>query len=312
MAAGPGAEGGENSVDISAPAKVNLFLRVLAREEGGYHRVETLYAALDFRDELTVERADSGVELTVEGADLGPPGENLAHRAARAFLDRVGGGGARITLRKAIPPRAGLGGGSSDAAAVLRALSRLYGDPLERRELVSLGAGLGADVPFFLSPTPLALGWGRGDRLLSLPPLPSRPVILVLPDEGVETAGAYARLAEARGAGSDGPAEHAGGTLLSPEELESWEGVAALAANDFHATVFADRAELARLHEILLGTKPLLTLLAGSGAALFAAYPGRDEADAGRDAASSWAEAEGGRVIVTRTLDALPAMEERG
>lgn len=289
------------SVRVEAPAKVNLFLRVLAREEGGYHQIETLYAAVDLADRISVEPGGSEVTLAVEGADLGPPQENLAYRAARGFLERVGGTGARIELEKRIPARAGLGGGSSDAAAVLRALNRLHGDPLEIRELMELGAALGADVPFFLSPTTLALAWGRGDRLLALPPLPSRPILLVLPDEGVGTAEAYAELAEARRRHRGGSARVGRSRLLAPGELGSWEGVAALAENDFHRTVFRDRPDLKRAHRALQDTEPLLALLSGSGSALFAVFPGEEEARRARDVVVD--EMVGGRALLARTLE---------
>lgn len=288
------------SLRMKAPAKINLFLRVLAREEGGYHQIETLYAAVDLADRISVEPGGSEVTLAVEGADLGPPQENLVYRAAQGFLERVGGTGARIELEKRIPARAGLGGGSSDAAAVLRALNRLHGDPLENRELMEMGAALGADVPFFLSPTTLALAWGRGDRLLALPPLPSRPILLVLPDEGVGTAEAYAELAEARRRQRGESASVGRSRLLAPGELGSWEGVAALAENDFHRTVFRDRPDLKRLHRKLVETEPLLALLSGSGSALFAVFRGEDEVQRALDAVADGMD--GARALLSRTL----------
>lgn len=297
---------------VEAPAKVNLFLRVLAREEEGHHQLETLYAAVDFTDRVTVERSSEGIELIVEGAELGAAEENLAHRAARAFFEHVGGGGARIELEKRIPPRGGLGGGSSNAAAVLRALNHLHGDPMKTDELVELGAGLGADVPFFLSPTTLALAWGRGDRLLSLPSLPSRPVLLVLPTEGVGTAEAYARLAEVRGEGGWSALATGCSRLLSPEGLASWETIAALAENDFHETVFPDRPDLERGHETLQGTEPLLSLLSGSGASLFAVYGGEEAARAARDRVAEVLGGpegpEGAGLHLTRTLEHPPRL----
>ena len=300
-------------VVVAAPAKVNLFLRVLARADDGYHQLETLYGALDLADTVTVGLREGGVELRVEGADLGAPEENLAHRAARAFLDHVGSGGTEVALEKRIPPRAGLGGGSSDAAAVLRGLNRLHGEALDPGQLVELGGTLGADVPFFLAPTPLALGWGRGDRLLALPPLPSRPVLLVLPEEGIGTADAYARLAEAReGEGATistggASAEPSGSAApLTPEGLSSWEAVAVRAANDFHDTVFRDRPDLAALHGALLELEPELALLSGSGSALFAVFRGDAEARRAREALTDGVR--NARLVLTRTLEGWPSV----
>jgi len=134
-----------------APAKVNLSLRVLARERSGYHQLETLFCALELRDEIEIERGGGALSLQVEGAELGPPEENLVHRAAVAFHDAAGiRPDTRIRLRKRIPAGAGLGGGSSDAAATLAALNALHGAPLGPTHLLRLGAELGSDVPFFL------------------------------------------------------------------------------------------------------------------------------------------------------------------
>src|SRR3989454_4957056 len=109
-----------DAVRIAAHAKVNLFLRILARESSGFHQIETAFALLELADELVVQRIDSGVTLEVEGPDLGPSDENLAVRAARMVLDATGNRfGVAITLTKRIPVRAGLGGGSSDGAAAL-------------------------------------------------------------------------------------------------------------------------------------------------------------------------------------------------
>ncbi len=149
------------AVRILAPAKVNLWLRVLRRRPDGFHELDTLFQAVDLCDEVEVSRRPgNGVRLTVEGAELGPARENLAHRAALAFLDAAGrsAGSDRveIRLRKRIPAGAGLGGGSSDAAAVLRCVSALWGDPLSPAVLAELGASLGSDVAFFLGRGPLA------------------------------------------------------------------------------------------------------------------------------------------------------------
>ena len=114
------------SVNLVAPAKVNLFLRVLDRRPDGFHEIETLFQAIDLYDEVEVALTDSGVTLEVAGADLGPTEENLAYRAARAMLAETGPShGVHVRLEKHIPAGAGLGGGSSDAAAVLKAAQEM-------------------------------------------------------------------------------------------------------------------------------------------------------------------------------------------
>src|SRR6266576_2820589 len=152
------------AVRVAAHAKVNLFLRILARESSGFHQIETAFALLELADELDVRRIETGVQLKVTGGqDLGPPDENLAVRAARAVLEATGNRfGVSIGLTKRIPVRAGLGGGSSDAAAALHAVNALAGNAVPRHELLHYATRLGADVAFFASGAPAALAWGRG------------------------------------------------------------------------------------------------------------------------------------------------------
>lgn len=257
------------TVRIEAPAKVNLFLRVLAREDSGYHQLETLFQALDLEDVVHVRPAGSGIELTVEGPEPCPPEDNLAYQAALAYRERAGiRQGVDIRLTKRVPAGGGLGGGSSDAAAVLRALDVLFEGELGAVALEEIAAGLGADVPYFLSPSPLALAWGRGDRLLPLPPLPPAPVLLASPGTAVETGRAFAALAEHRARAVRG--RPVGVVRLS--ELRTWAQVAERAENAFHDPVFSLEPSLAELYEALVGTGPLITLLAGSGSSVFGVY----------------------------------------
>ena len=181
------------SVTLAAPAKVNLFLRVLSRNEDGYHSLETLLCLISLADTLQAERREGrGVTLAVEEADLGPWEDNLAVRAANRVLEATGHRFAiHLSLTKRIPVRAGLGGGSSDAAAALQAVNHLAGDVVPRHELLQFAAHLGSDVPFFLSGAPLALAWGRGERMMRLPPLPPSPALLLTPKISIPTGEAY-------------------------------------------------------------------------------------------------------------------------
>jgi len=275
---------------LHAPAKVNLYLKILARETSGFHHLETVFASLEFGDILTVSRTAAGVALTTEGPPTGPVRENLIHQAATAFLERGGvDGGVEIHLEKRIPVGGGLGGGSSDAAAALRGLQALFPGALTPEEVLRIAGSLGSDVPYFLCGSPLALAWGRGDRLLPLPPPPPAPVLLALPPVAVSTAEAYRLLAAARREGSrlqeirweasrPGPAR-----LPSVETLSSWDGLSALAGNDFEDVILPAHPLLRRLREALRETSPLLSLLSGSGACLFAVYGGEREALVAKD-----------------------------
>jgi 4-diphosphocytidyl-2-C-methyl-D-erythritol kinase len=257
------------TVTLEAHAKVNLFLRVLSKEASGYHGIETLFCRISLTDTLTVAPADGRtVALTSEGEECGPPAENLATRAAQLVLDATGGkAGVRLHLVKRIPARAGLGGGSSDAAAALLGTNQLLGDPIPRHELMQLAAKLGADIPFFVSGAPLALGWDRGDRLFRLPPLPAAPGLLLIPPVGISTADAYKWVDGARA-----EAGRRGALALDLEALQSWGSIARMAGNDFEGAVFGREPAIREAFEKLVGTQPLLCRLTGSGSALFAIY----------------------------------------
>jgi 4-diphosphocytidyl-2-C-methyl-D-erythritol kinase len=263
---------------VQAPAKLNLFLRVLGREADGFHGLETLFCLVSLADTLRVERRE-GREVTIDvaGADLGPPGDNLAVRAAELVLDATGRRfGVHLSLAKRIPARAGLGGGSSDAAAALHATNLLANGAVPRHELLQFAARLGSDVPFFASGAPFALAWGHGERLLRLPPLPSAPALLVTPSVGIGTAEAYGWVDAARqGAG------RRGALALDLDALAGWGDVARMAGNDFESPVFERVPEIRAAFEALAGTRPLLCRMSGSGSTLFAIYRSvRDRDDA--------------------------------
>lgn len=180
----------------SAPAKLNLGLRVLGKRPDGYHELESLFVPLDLADEIAVDVVAAPsfeLELEVAGEVAGIPRDdgNLAARAARGFA-RAAALGVRVRLRlhKRIPAGAGLGGGSSDAGAVLRALARLFPSALDRAALAELALGLGADVPFFLDPQP-ALVRGIGERIEPVAGLRSLCVVLANPGTPLATADVY-------------------------------------------------------------------------------------------------------------------------
>ena len=264
-------------VRVRAHAKLNLFLRVLARESSGFHQIETAFALLELADDIVVTRTAAGVALTVLGPDLGPVEQNLAVRAARAVLAATGEKfGVAITLTKRIPVQAGLGGGSSDAAAVLHAVNALAGNAIPRHEVLHLAAHLGADVTFFAGGAPAALAWGRGERQYRLAPLPAAPALIAVPRIGVATPDAY-RWWDAM---HPDPAPR-GPVLLDAEAFAGWGAVGRLGGNDFELPVFGKHPELRAVFERLAATRPLWVRLCGSGSAVAAVYKtARDRDDA--------------------------------
>jgi 4-diphosphocytidyl-2-C-methyl-D-erythritol kinase len=264
---------------LQAPAKINLWLRIGPRRASGYHDLDTLFAALELADTVTVRGADGGTGVRLRTTfepplealpDLGPPGENLVVRAAAAFGRRAGMDlNLEIDLVKRIPAGGGLGGGSSDAAATMRALAWLFPDALEAGEIHAAAAELGSDVPFFAADLDLARGQGRGTDLTPLPPLPPRPVLVALPGIHVPTARAYAWLGEARAHGAMPPPTDL--PDRSPGPL-SWDRVSDLAHNDFEPVLFARYPRLRAIRDTMRKHGARFALLAGSGSALFGVF----------------------------------------
>ena len=183
-------------IEIQAYAKINLTLEVLGRRDDGYHEIASIIQTVDLHDTITLEPADE-LTLTCDVPELESQ-DNLALQAARLLREESGyDGGAHITLAKKIPVASGLGGGSSDAAAVLNGLSRLWGLGTSREDLMRLAARLGSDVSFFLRGG-TAMVQGRGERVRPLPPADLQWVVLLTPPLQVpdKTASVYARLAD--------------------------------------------------------------------------------------------------------------------
>lgn len=224
---------------VAAQAKVNLFLHVLAREAGGYHQVETLMCRLDLADDVVVRVIQGGRALDCIGADTGPTHENLAWRAAAAYADARGWPpGFAIEVTKRIPVGSGLGGGSADAGAVLRALRVLDPAPPPLAAILEWAAAIGADVPPLTLDQPLVLCWGRGERMLTLPPLPARPVVLCVPATRISTREAYAWLAAIRQRAAETSAAPAPSAReLDLVALSDWGAIGPLMRNDFDAAV---------------------------------------------------------------------------
>ncbi len=264
-----------DTVSVHAHAKANLLLRILSREESGYHGIETLFTLLELHDEVVVERTAGGISLEVGGAETGPEQENLAYRAAAAVLAATGNKfGVRIRLQKRIPVEAGLGGGSSDGAATLHAVNRLTGDAVPRHEILQFAAKLGSDVAFFASGAALALAWGRGERLFRLPAPRASPTLIVVPPIGVSTAAAYRQFDVGRA-----HELRRGAVVFDADAFASWGGIGRLGGNDFETTVFGHHAELKELFERLAETRPLLARLCGSGSSLIAVYKNEKDRD---------------------------------
>ncbi len=247
-----------------AQAKINLVLNVLSRRPDGYHEIASVMQTLALYDELELAEAGAGVGLTCEGLPVPCDDSNLARRAALLLGARCGVRlKLRIHLRKRIPVAAGLGGGSADAAAVLRGLNRLWGLGLSLEELARLGAELGSDVPFCVFGGTALVG-GRGERVVPLPPAPPLHVVLFKPPFGVATAEAYRGLD--RIPGPSGAVEN----MLAALREGNPESLGRCLVNDLESVTLRRHPELARFKERLRVPGVYGALLAGSGPTLFA------------------------------------------
>ena len=259
-------------LEAFAPAKVNLFLHVGPLRPDGFHPICSLMAFADVGDRLTAQRAKR-FALEVEGpfADHAPAGDdNLVVRAARALWAGEGGPPLRITLHKTLPAAAGLGGGSSDAAAKLGVVQRALGLDVGEERLHAIAAGLGSDVPACLETRPV-LAQGRGERLSPGPAMPSIPAVLARPAAGSATGPVYRAFDET-------PSIEEGG--LRPASPERFEGVQALAAflastrNDLEAPAVALEPAIGEVLAALRSSpETLLARMSGSGSACFALCP---------------------------------------
>jgi 4-diphosphocytidyl-2-C-methyl-D-erythritol kinase len=285
---------------VQAQGKVNLFLRILSRETSGYHQLETLFQRIALADAVTVTTGVTGRSLDCDDANLGPMEQNLAWRAAVAFADAAGGAATfAIEIEKRIPVGGGLGGGSADAAAVLRALNALATNPLGAPALTAVARSLGADVPYLLSTHALALGSGRGERLHALAPLPVRQLLLAVPPFGVSSADAFGWYAGRKASRRSGTRATlpAGGRL-------AWPAIAALATNDLEGVVAARHPAIGAVREALRRSGAILAQMSGSGSVVFGVFDA--PASSGGIAAI---EQAGARVITTATVEQVAEVE---
>lgn len=264
---------GMDKVTETARAKVNLTLPVLGKRPDGYHEVDTVMHSITLADTVELARA-GGISLEIQGeAPAGP--DNLMWRAAALFMEETGTPGAAMRLVKRLPSEAGLGGGSADAAAVLRGLDRLYGTRLGWEALCRMASRLGADVPFCIAGG-CARCRGIGDVLTPLPPWPGLSLLIVKPDVSVSTAAAYGEIDRRAIAGPD-----TSDAMEAALRARDRAALAAALANTFEAALFpAVPALAAAASELRAFGAPVL--MSGSGSAFFLLIegPARDEAAA--------------------------------
>jgi 4-diphosphocytidyl-2-C-methyl-D-erythritol kinase len=262
------------SIELTAPAKVNLFLKVLGKRKDSYHNLLTLFERIDLCDTIKISKAPEGITVTSDRPITGDPRDNIAYKATELILSHAKArGGASIRIRKRIPMAAGLGGGSSDAAAVLIGLNKIYNLNISRLNLMRLGAKLGADVPFFLFDAPFATGRFRGDKL-------RKAAIKLRPWHLLVYPGPFKASTREVYAAFDGVdfalTRHKGNVRMTlPKD---WIGLESLLHNDLGDVVAKTRPVIGRIKQCLVASLSSKVIVSGSGPSLFCLYRTRKEA----------------------------------
>lgn len=284
---------------LLAPAKINLFLEVVDKRIDGYHNIRTIFQKIELFDELSFEVIGDGIELAVSGASLPTGHDNIVYRAAKCIMDYANiKKGVKIHIKKNIPLAAGLGGGSSDAAAALLGACSLWGIDISFNELLVMAADLGADVPFFLYGAS-ALGLGRGDELYPINMPCQMQLLIVNPCIEISTASVYQKYDSLNNTKM----------LLTKDEKDikiirfmqgevSIKNIGGFLYNDLEAVVFNDYPVVKELKDELIKHGAAGSLMTGSGPTVFGVFLNEKEAMKG----ASELEKRGYKVWVTKTL----------
>jgi len=255
-----------SSIHIRSYAKINWTLEVLSRREDGYHELRTIYQTVSLYDELRITATDGSIEIVCNDPRVPCDETNLAFKAAAQLLQAAGiSKGARIETEKRIPVAAGLGGGSSNAAAALLALVKLWEIEIDERELAGIAAALGSDVPFFLIGG-TALGVGRGEEVSSIEQLHCEQLLLVNPGFAVSTREAYEKLSRLT------RSEAAFNIPLALLAAKGISGLPLVARNDLEDAVLADHPEIAEVKRRLSSLGAIHAQMSGSGATVFGVF----------------------------------------
>lgn len=263
------------SVRVSAPAKLNLSLRVLPRRADGYHDIESIFQKIDLCDELTLIPTDTGTCcLTVNGPKL--PSENTVTAAFELFVKETGiTNGVAVTLTKRIPSGAGMGGGSSDAAAMLRALDALFETNVSEAALYRMAENIGSDVPFFLGSS-CALVSGRGERLMAIKARRDLCFVTVKPDVHSSTKEAYGLVDAWMASHEDAPFTHLDFGQLENEYRKPPKKWAF--ANSFTPPLASRYPEIAHALRAVSDTGADFVQMTGSGSVVFGVFGDKEKA----------------------------------
>lgn len=264
------------SLTLKAPAKINLFLKILNRRSDGYHEIESLMQKIALFDTLHLSRQGDSVSLSCQGRPVPEDRENLVCRAARAFFSTTGiASGVQIILEKKIPVAAGLGGGSSDAAAVLYGLNKLLSADLDLQSLMDIGLQLGADVPFFLQDCSGALATGIGECIRKVKSIRDYWILLVNPGFEVSTKWAYENFPLTS---TFNPYILARGRKMSRNFNFVSPGLFEELGNDLEVVTINRFPKIGDIKKELKKAGAVTALMSGSGPTVFGLFSGKEQA----------------------------------
>ena len=273
---------------VRAYAKINLGLHVLGKRPDGYHTIETVFRLVNLYDEIEILQNEQGIHFSTDSPDLSNDTSNLCVRAAHLLRDLTGTHtGVEITLTKRIPIGAGLGGGSSDAAAVLKGLTKLWSLDISRDELQTVSATLGSDVPFFFTGT-TAFATGRGEILESFDLKMPYTILLVTPKIHISTAWAYSQLHPLPGV------KRPDLRAILEEGMGDARRLLNGLSNDFEVPAFKHYPEIPTIKATLLSEGAAFALMSGSGSSVFGLF-------ADQTVANNLAERLSGKYLTTVT-----------
>jgi 4-diphosphocytidyl-2-C-methyl-D-erythritol kinase len=283
------------SLTLKAPAKINLFLKVLSRRPDGYHEIESLMQKIELFDILHFTLQGDSISLSCPESSLPEDKANLAYRAAEAFFSATGiKVGIQITLEKNIPTAAGLGGGSSDAATVIVGLNTLLNTNLSLEQLTGIARPLGADVPFFVQDCSTAIVTGIGDCIQQVEPLQGFSIVLVNPGFGVSTKWVYENFPLTS---SPNPYILARGQKVTGIFHGMNPGLFEELGNDLEAVTISRHPEIGDIKKKLKATGAVTSLMSGSGPTVFGLFVSEEDA---QHCFSQLSKKHGGDVFLTR------------
>ncbi|MBU1169824.1 MAG: 4-(cytidine 5'-diphospho)-2-C-methyl-D-erythritol kinase [Proteobacteria bacterium] len=273
-------------MELLSPAKINLFLHVTGKRSNGYHDLYMLVSAVTLFDRITLDPDAENFTISCSSPHIPTDETNLAQRAARLFKERLNvGGGVAIHLEKNIPAGAGLGGGSSNAATVLRGLNAYFNNPFSDQELISMGLTLGSDVPFFIHGRPAWVS-GLGEKIEFCEKIKPYKVVIIFPGIGLSTAEVYKKL----NFGLTKSEKKIKSPLLNKGLVDPVKHL----SNDLEISAFSICSDIKGLKDVLTIQNAEGVLMSGSGSSVFGLYSDGDHASAACENIKKYALEQGG------------------